>query len=83
MSERAQCVLCGREDHDVKERLVEWTERVMAASGHPRWDSAFRCPDYQACRARVESTKGAIWPVRDSVTRPTIKPSIEREEVPV
>jgi hypothetical protein len=82
MSDRAQCVLCGREDHDVKERLVEWTDALIAKAKVPRWDSAFRCPDYQACRSRVE-VAGGTWPVRDVVTRPTVTPSRPLEEVPI
>lgn len=81
MSELVRCDLCGRAGHDIRERLVEWTETVMKRSGQPRWDSVNRCPDYQACRARVED-RGGTWPVRDAVTTPTVRRAPEREEVP-
>lgn len=83
MSEQVQCDLCGRRDHEVKERLVAWTDDVRRATANlPEWDSVNRCPDFQACRARVEE-RGGTWPVRDSITRPTVSRRPDREEVPV
>lgn len=82
MSDRERCALCGRVDHDVRERLVEWTELAQRDRQVPRWQSIFRCPRYQECRARAEAD-GRTWPVRDAVTRPTVTASPEREEVPV
>lgn len=82
MSEQLTCALCGVENHGVAwRRLVEWTtEHRLANPDLPPWDSVDRCLDYQACRARVESA-GKPWPVRDAVTRPTIRR--EPEELPV
>lgn len=82
MSERLCCDLCGREDHDVKVRLVRWADAVVEAARQPPWENVARCPDYQACRARVES-KGERWPIRDTVTQPTVTKPQQREEVPV
>ena len=82
MSELVRCDLCGTASHDVRERLVAWTEAVQRAANLPTWDSVNRCPDYQACRRRVEE-RGGTWPVRDAVTRPTVTQPTEREEVPV
>lgn len=81
MSELVRCDLCHAAGHhgSVKERLVEWTETVRAASGVPRWDSVNRCLDFQACRSRVEAA-GGTWPVRDSITRPTVTKPPERQE---
>lgn len=80
MSELVRCDLCGRDAHDVKERLVRWTETVQKASGVPEWDSVNRCPDYQACRRRLEDA-GGTWPVQDVVTRPTMKDPQPVEEI--
>jgi len=83
MSEQERCGLCGRVDHDISERLVEWTDAVLArVEGMPRWESIFRCPDLQGCRARVESA-GGTWLVRDAVTQSTIKLPEAPEEVPL
>ena len=82
MSERRRCELCGRVDHDVKSRLVEWTDDVVRKAGVKRWDTVDRCPDHQACRARIEAT-GKPWPIRDAHTRSTVKEQPRYEEVPV
>lgn len=82
MSELVRCDLCGRTSHDVRERVVAWTEAVQQATGQPKWDSVNRCPDFQACRATVEAD-GGTWPVQDAVTRPTVTRPTAREEVPV
>jgi len=85
MSDRVRCDLCGFDGHpgrDIRERIVEWTEAVQQATGNRRWDSVHRCLDFQACRSRVESA-GGTWPVRDAVTRPTVRRPQQREEVPV
>lgn len=82
MSDREQCVLCDRVDHDVQPRHVRWTDVEQRRRGVPWVDVVLRCPDRQACRARVEAA-GGTWPIRDAVTRPTVKPTPENEEVPI
>lgn len=84
MSERLRCELCGIVDHGVLwGRPVEWTDAERRRRpAIPVWESVNRCGDYQACRRRVEEA-GRTWPVRDAVTRPTVKPAPEREEVPI
>lgn len=77
----ARCELCGRDGHDVRVELVEWTDEAQHEYGLPIWDKALRCPDHQACRARMEAT-GQTWPVRDAHTHRTVPlpppaPSIE------
>lgn len=83
MSDLVRCDLCGADGHRgaVRERLVEWTDAIRSTTSLPRWDSVNRCLDFQACRGRVESA-GGTWPVRDAVTRPTMKRS-QHEEVQV
>ncbi len=88
MSELVRCDLCGRDGHgmdrgrgEIAERLVVWTDAVRATTQLPEFDTVNRCLDFQACRGRVESA-GGTWPVRDAVTRPTVRRRDEREEVP-
>lgn len=80
MSERRRCELCGREDHDIVERVVCWSDDVVAMAIVPRYERVLRCPNFQACRGRVESAGGS-WRVVDAVTRPTVKPGPDRQEV--
>lgn len=82
MSEQGRCELCGRIDHDVVPRHVRWTDVEARRRGVPWADIVPRCPDRQACRARVEAA-GGTWPIHDAVTRPTVKPAPDREEVPI
>jgi hypothetical protein len=84
MSDRLQCGLCGLEDHGVAwRRLVAWTDDERRRRPElPPFDTIDRCLDYQACRKRVEES-GRSWPVHDAVTRPTVAPSPQREEVPI
>jgi|GEM_PF-5209885 hypothetical protein len=83
MSEQLTCGLCGVESHGVAwGRPVEWTNAYRRE--HPdalTWETVNRCLDYQACRRRLEDSNKP-WPVRDVITRPTMKPSRELEEVP-
>ncbi len=82
MSEQRLCELCGLVAHDIVERAIEWLPEIVAAGGlAKRWEAVWRCPDYQACRARVEA-KGTAWPIVDSLTQATVTPPVE-QEVPV
>ena len=75
MSGRA-CLLCGFEGPEIKVGLVAWLEPIE----HRTFDSIPRCPDSQACRARVEA-RGDHWEVPDA-TRPTVQPVPVEEPEP-
>jgi hypothetical protein len=85
MSELIRCDLCGTTGHhgrEISERIVAWTDEHRArVAGLPTWDTVNRCHAFQACRDRVEAA-GQPWPVRDAVTRPTVRGPQQREEVP-
>jgi hypothetical protein len=82
VSEQQRCDLCGREDHDVRFRMVRRTEAAVAATGLPRYDHIPRCTDAQACRGRVEAN-GRRWPIAQPATTPSTKQPARHEEVPI
>jgi hypothetical protein len=78
VSEQQRCELCGYVGHDVRWRVVAWVDEVVDVAQVPRFETIARCPDSQACRARVEAS-GIRWSVRDW-TKPTVRSVEQREE---
>jgi len=66
MGDAKVCVLCGVESPEVRNAIIHWTDPGRGFGG---WEAVVRCPDREACHARVIDQDGT-WDVIEGRWKP-------------